>query len=66
MSQMETYAQLLGLRFQVWRMNTHINKPITRQLVAAFAERDAAQEYADEYIEGDYTIAEIVDVTVQA
>ncbi len=46
------------LRFQVWR----IPSDSVRTLVAVFADYLDAVEYAAEYVEGDFTQAEVVSL----
>ncbi len=45
------------LRFQVWRISDSV-----RTLVAVFADYLDAVEYAAEYVEGDFTQAEVVSL----
>lgn len=45
------------LRFQVWKVRND-----NRALVAIFTDYEDALEYAAEYIEGDFTRAEVVSL----
>jgi hypothetical protein len=47
------------LRFQVWKK---LDNEQTRTLVAAFADYLDALEYAAEYVEGEFTEAEVVSL----
>ncbi len=48
------------LRFQVWRV--HDNDRNDRALVAAFLTEIDAREYGDEFVAGDFTRYEVVEL----
>lgn len=69
MTQAKLNTDNLTLRWQVWRMSTNVARPGAgiRQLVAAFAERDDAQEFGEDCIAiRDDIVFDIVDCTTEA